>query len=89
MENLTIKEVIETIKTGKEIEYSKNLTGSEKQIAWALNIKKEMIHGAIKDVMDEVDGYGWDDEDVIEEVQDLVDIVNETSAATIISWHTR
>jgi len=84
MENLN--EIIIALKNKTKIEYIE-VTGSEKQVLWATKLKKQAIAGSIDDIMEEVLDYGWDDDDVLEEIKDFADLVNETSAAIIIEWH--
>ena len=85
---MNLNEITTALKNKEEIKYA-SLTGSEKQIKWATKLKKEMVIGSIADIDEEVEDWGWDDEDVIDEIKDFMDLVNEVSASTIIEWHVR
>jgi hypothetical protein len=83
MENL-----IEKIKNDEEITFETELTGTEKQIKYAQNVRVELLEDLVDDIKYEAieNGYGFEDEDVKSYIEKLDILLNTESACEIIEY---
>lgn len=81
-------EIVEKIKNKESLEnLFVELTGSEKQIKWAESLRRAMLKESIEEVEESIeDGDGYE-EFVEKDAQHVIEILTESDAGEIISWH--
>jgi len=86
---MTKTELIEKLKNNEKIEFTTKLKGSEKQIKWAESFREKWLPGRIEAIRKDFLLFGWDDEDMIEEMEeDLLTLLNTDDSSLIIAWET-
>jgi len=84
---MTTTELISKLKNNEEIEDLPILKGSEKQIKFAESLRKKWIPKMKKSLTEDFLIFGWEDEDIMEEMkEELLELINTDDASLIIAW---
>ena len=84
---MTKNELLKKLENNENIDFETTLKGTEKQIIWAEKIRKRMLSKMIEPLKEDFDIFGWDNEDMIEEMEEgLLELLNTDDASLIIAW---